>query len=249
MSDLGHNALRSLPESLGDLDALSDFLYLHDNRLRSLPSSLNRLRRLRYLNISENEFEELPECVCGMYGLIELRASDNLLTSLPESIGQLTALRELHLRNTKIASLPEAIAGLIQLRQIDLRGTALKSLPIGLATLPQLAKIDLRWVNSLEEPVSFPILKHAVAWFIETASQEKSPGLNRNPRLLSWYEPRVSAALVSYSFKVPRNPASAAPAIMPSESLHPGSCRLHATPSRAIGTRTTVAAPPPVGGR
>src|SRR5690348_8376703 len=82
MLDLGHNALCSLPESLGNLESLSDFLYLHDNRLRSLPSSLGRLTRLRYLNISENQFEELPECVCRMSKLIELRASDNPLSTL-----------------------------------------------------------------------------------------------------------------------------------------------------------------------
>jgi len=82
---------------------------------------LGRLKRLRYLNITENAFENLPECVCGMQGLIELRASNNPLATLPDSVQQLTALRELHLRNTKVEYLPDAIAGLLQLRQIDLR--------------------------------------------------------------------------------------------------------------------------------
>src|SRR5690242_18039339 len=100
MLDLGHNALRSVPESLGNLDALSGFLYLHDNQLTSLPPSLASLKRLRYLNIGENGFETLPECVCGMCGLIELHASDNPLVTLPDSVRQLKALRELHLRNT-----------------------------------------------------------------------------------------------------------------------------------------------------
>ena len=40
MLDLGHNQLTSVPEALADLDALTDFLYLHDNRLTLLPSSL-----------------------------------------------------------------------------------------------------------------------------------------------------------------------------------------------------------------
>lgn len=104
MLDLGHNALHALPESLGDLDGLSDFLYLHNNRLMSLPASLARLKRLRYLNISGNVLETLPECVCEMRSLIELRASDNPLTVLPDSIRQLTSLRELHLEKyqTKI---------------------------------------------------------------------------------------------------------------------------------------------------
>ncbi len=39
MLDLGHNTLTSVPDGLGDLDGLIDFLYLHDNRLRALPLS------------------------------------------------------------------------------------------------------------------------------------------------------------------------------------------------------------------
>jgi hypothetical protein len=100
MLDLGHNTLREVPESLGDLESLSDFLYLHDNCLASLPASLARLKRLRYLNIGGNEFESLPECICAMHSLVELRASDNPISALPDRIRQLTALRELHLRNT-----------------------------------------------------------------------------------------------------------------------------------------------------
>ncbi|HEX6495783.1 MAG TPA: leucine-rich repeat domain-containing protein, partial [Acidobacteriaceae bacterium] len=43
MLDLGHNDLTEVPGALGELDGLTDFLYLHDNRLTLLPSSFNRL--------------------------------------------------------------------------------------------------------------------------------------------------------------------------------------------------------------
>src|SRR5216683_2795699 len=43
MLDLGHNKLARLPDALGDLSGLTDFLYLHDNRLTALPQSLRRL--------------------------------------------------------------------------------------------------------------------------------------------------------------------------------------------------------------
>ena len=42
MLDLGHNALTSVPDEIGTLPALKDFLYLHDNQLSSLPSSFSR---------------------------------------------------------------------------------------------------------------------------------------------------------------------------------------------------------------
>jgi Leucine-rich repeat (LRR) protein len=152
MLDLGHNQLTRVPVALGDLDALTDFLYLHDNRLSSLPPCLGRLTTLRYLNISENAFEALPEAVCGMSSLIELRASDNRLASLPDSIGRLSHLRELHLRNNQLTSLPEPTGGLRELRQIDLRGNPLTHLPAAIAALPRLEKLDLRWVSTLAMP-------------------------------------------------------------------------------------------------
>ena len=37
MLDLGHNRLEKIPAQLGELTALRDFLYLHDNHLTDLP--------------------------------------------------------------------------------------------------------------------------------------------------------------------------------------------------------------------
>jgi hypothetical protein len=152
MLDLGHNVLTGIPDSLGDLEGLTDFLYLHDNRLTALPATLGKLKRLRYLNIGENAFAKLPAAVCAMEGLVELRASDNRLTSLPECVGQLTRLRELHLRNNRLSTLPAWMGEMLELRQIDLRGNPLQSLPEAMATLPRLEKIDLRWVTTLTAP-------------------------------------------------------------------------------------------------
>ena len=159
MLDLGHNEITQIPGAFGNLESLTDFLYLHDNKLNALPSSLSKLTKLRYLNISENAFDVLPECVCSMSGLIELRAGDNLLPSLPASIGRLSRLRELHLRNNKLTTLPESIANMQDLRQIDLRGNPLTQLPSTLADMPRLAKLDLRWTPSLEPPEWFNTLE------------------------------------------------------------------------------------------
>src|SRR6516162_4330932 len=71
--DLGHNQLASLPQNLGDLTELSDFLYLHDNRLTTVPSSIRRLQKLRYLNISDNLISAFPGSICSLSNLIELR--------------------------------------------------------------------------------------------------------------------------------------------------------------------------------
>lgn len=152
MLDLGHNRLTLLPDSLSDLRSLTDFLYLHDNRLSSLPASLQRLTEAAVLEHQRECVEEFPECVCGMASLIELRVSDNGLTSLPDSLARLVRLRELHLRNNKLTSLPKSIGALRELRQIDLRGNPVINLPDALCTLPRLEKLDLRWVPDLTLP-------------------------------------------------------------------------------------------------
>ncbi|MGW7621610.1 leucine-rich repeat domain-containing protein [Streptomyces antimycoticus] len=72
--DLGHNALTSLPDALGDLVELRDFLYLHGNCLSRLLETLGNLTRLRYLNVAENLLTTLSETVGRMTELIELRA-------------------------------------------------------------------------------------------------------------------------------------------------------------------------------
>ena len=152
MLDLGHNKLTRVPDALGALDSLTDFLYLHDNRLASLPPALASLTKLRYLNISDNAFELLPECVTRMSRLLELRVAGNQLTTLPDSINRLTCLRELHLRNNQLRRLPQSIGELHELRQIDLRGNPLEYLPDSIAGLPRLDKLDLRWVTTLQAP-------------------------------------------------------------------------------------------------
>jgi Leucine-rich repeat (LRR) protein len=159
MLDLGHNLLARVPDALGDLDGLTDFLYLHDNRLTGLPDSMAQLTRLRYLNISDNALTALPAPVCAMTGLRELRASGNRLTSLPIDIRRLSRLRELHLRDNQLTALPDAVGDLHELRQIDLRGNRLTMLPDRLASLPRLEKLDLRWVTRLTPPPWFDDLE------------------------------------------------------------------------------------------
>ena len=82
MLDLGHNQLTSIPDTIGDLDGLTDFLYLHDNRLTSLPSSLERLTKLRYLNIGENAFTALPESVSSLAHRYTLWSGRRRLTAV-----------------------------------------------------------------------------------------------------------------------------------------------------------------------
>ena len=168
------------------MPALTEFLYLHDNRLTELPRSLARLTRLRYLNVGENDLTELPEALGAMAGLVELRAQHNRLTALPDSIGRLHQLRELWLRGNALERLPESVAGLTELRHLDLRDNALSEAPshwpgspfcadsICGATasrscrtgshLPSLEKLDLRWNDIEPSPRLIDDLERRRSW-------------------------------------------------------------------------------------
>ena len=57
--DLGHNELAELPNELGTLVKLRDFLYLHDNQLDSLPQSLEGVWRRLFLRWSSRNRDNL----------------------------------------------------------------------------------------------------------------------------------------------------------------------------------------------
>ena len=65
MLDLGHNRLRRVPASIGDIEGLTDFLYLHDNKLTDLPPSLMP-QSPALPEHQRDAFEVLPEAVTAM---------------------------------------------------------------------------------------------------------------------------------------------------------------------------------------
>lgn len=144
--DAGHNLITDVPE----LPEITDFLYLHDNRIRSI--SFKNFGRLRYLNLGDNPLDPLTDEIALMSSLEELRLENSGLTSLPEAIGQLANLTELALRNNGLATLPESMRSLGRLTHLDLRGNRFTELPPFLAELPRLLKLDLRWNRALALP-------------------------------------------------------------------------------------------------
>jgi hypothetical protein len=144
MLDIAHNRLTEIPEEIGERTEVTGYLYIADNRLRSFPPSVARLKRLRYLNFSDNRIEELPDEIGELASLQELRMDRNGLRSLPAAIGNLSLLRELHAGGNQITALPDSMARLSALRLLNLRNNRLESLPRWLAALPSLAQLDLR---------------------------------------------------------------------------------------------------------
>jgi len=84
--DLAHNALTSLPESMGDLPNLTRYLYLSNNRLSAVPASLGRLSRLGYLNISHNRITSVPDSFGNLDGLRESICAGTISKARPHGL-------------------------------------------------------------------------------------------------------------------------------------------------------------------
>ena len=144
------NALADLNLSANDLMLLpNNFVpvtikrvWLADNQLRKLPTSVSQWEQLTYLNVDRNQLEALPDL--SKTALRWLRVNGNQLVALPDlpdtierlylADNKLTAfmkkpkaLRHLTLANNPIESIPDDLG--CGLEELDLSGTQVKGLP------------------------------------------------------------------------------------------------------------------------
>uniref|UniRef100_H2S1B2 Leucine-rich repeats and calponin homology (CH) domain containing 3 n=1 Tax=Takifugu rubripes TaxID=31033 RepID=H2S1B2_TAKRU len=138
-ADLSRNRLSELPLEVCLFVSLES-LNLYQNCLRSLPDSLVNLQALTYLNLSRNQLSALPAIICSL-PLKGLIACNNKLVSLPEELGQLRHLTELDVSCNEIQSLPPQVGQLEALRDLNVRRNHLLKLPAELAELP-LVRLD-----------------------------------------------------------------------------------------------------------
>ena len=99
--DVSSMGLTSLPEGIGDLQALKG-LYVGHNQLISLPERIGDLKALEVLYVGGNKLTSLPERIGDLQALEILYVSHNKLTSLPGRIGDLQALKELYVSDNKL---------------------------------------------------------------------------------------------------------------------------------------------------
>jgi hypothetical protein len=140
--DLFNNQLMAVPESLGNLAALTE-LNLFTNQLTAVPDSLGNLHALRVLNLGKNQLTTLPESVGNLVALTALGLSENLLTTIPDSIGNLVALTSLRLRSNQLTGIPGSVGKLVALSVLVLDNNQLTTIPIELGQLQALTHLHL----------------------------------------------------------------------------------------------------------
>lgn len=136
-----------------------DFIYI-------IPASINKLTKLRKLEISSCKFDSIPEVLFNfpaldtlifynnqtvyvgeslgkLKNLKFLDISMNQINQLPGSIGYLKDLVELRMAINKFSSVPEQIGNLTKLVYMDIGHCKLSTLPSSFATLQKIERLIL----------------------------------------------------------------------------------------------------------
>ncbi|KAL6326313.1 hypothetical protein AAG906_005507 [Vitis piasezkii] len=149
--DLSGTCIKELPSSI---EFLKHLLMKCEN-LRSLPSSICRLKYLEelnldmeclnLLNLSGTCIKELPSSIEFLKHLVDLRLMEcENLRSLPSSICRLKYLEELNLFDcSNLETFPKIMEDMKCLRSLDLSGTCIKELPSSIEFLKHLVHLSL----------------------------------------------------------------------------------------------------------
>ncbi|XP_058003955.1 disease resistance protein Roq1-like [Hevea brasiliensis] len=126
-----------LPENLSDLESLEN-LKATGSGIKELPSSINQLKKLNYLNCDGCEGLILPPFT-GLASLRMLSLQRCDISEIPSNLGSLESLVYLYLSGNNLRSLPTSIKKCSKLNTLDLSDCMmlqfLPELPPGLAEL------------------------------------------------------------------------------------------------------------------
>src|SRR5690606_18260714 len=111
---------------IGNLTNLEN-LWLDNNQLATLPTSIGNLTDLKVLNLSENMLTAVPSTLGNLTNLTELHLNGNQLTAVAPALTQLPILNKLYLQNNPLLSgpLPVSFADMPILRYFYFHNTAL----------------------------------------------------------------------------------------------------------------------------
>lgn len=156
--DISSNYFPSIPENLGDLKELDTLILNNNLQLKSIPTRIGELKKLKYINIAGIGISTLPESFSELVNLRYLNLELNGIEKLPEQIGNLKNL-EVFRGPVLYQSIPNSFSNLAKLRFCFFTVTGDEAiLP---ADFGRLTELDTLWLygNYKKLPESFGNLR------------------------------------------------------------------------------------------
>jgi len=157
---LAENALRGpFPECLCELADL-ELLDIHENAISDLPTGMERISKLKSLNIAGNKIASLPFEAMAKLPLVEIIASRNRLEGslLPPTLESLPSLRSIDVSHNALLSIMTTQVGLPSLQSLDVSNNRITILPAS-AVWPVLATLTANQNQISIMPADFPLLE------------------------------------------------------------------------------------------
>ncbi|KAK6164007.1 hypothetical protein DH2020_000871 [Rehmannia glutinosa] len=139
---------------LCDCNACLRVLSLCECELQEIPTYIENLIHLRYLDLTDNMLMvQVPQSICKLYNLETLYLGRCGLKEIPAEIGNLIRLRHLDLYlNAELQELPETICNLHELRTLNLTHcVSLGQLPEGIHRLINLRHLPNEHTHCLHQ--------------------------------------------------------------------------------------------------
>ncbi|OWZ10272.1 putative LRR protein [Phytophthora megakarya] len=136
--DLHANSLTALPEEIQVLFGALRRLFLHQNYLASLPSTISELIKLEELTLSQNQLARTQKTLNNSLTRVDVRG--NRLRSVVDWTPLVLAnCQALHLQNNSLRELPQGFfATFPSLRICELQNNQLRLLPMGITECTRL---------------------------------------------------------------------------------------------------------------
>ncbi|MBD3215291.1 MAG: AAA family ATPase, partial [Candidatus Lokiarchaeota archaeon] len=132
-------------------------LYLAYQDLSRLPNDIAHLRELKVLDLKGNKIKGLPQSFFKLKKLTKLDISLNPNIALSGDIAAFEDLKELGIGSCHLPSILEKLTSLISIRKLNLSGNRINQIHPNLSNLINLEYLDLSY-NNLEE-IKKPILE------------------------------------------------------------------------------------------
>ncbi|KAB1203858.1 putative disease resistance RPP13-like protein 1 [Morella rubra] len=153
---------RSVPHDLlVVLTCLRVLSLSHYSNITDLPDSIDKMKQLRYLDLSSTAVKRLPESICELCNLQTLKLSGcQHLAVLPGEMRKLVSLRYMDLSFTVFQRLPESLCELDNLQTLKLSGCQyITELPRDMWKLSNLRHLDITNTGIKEMPMQLSRLK------------------------------------------------------------------------------------------